>query len=594
MALTSALYTALSGLDVNSRTLDVVGNNIANVNTHAFKSTRANFTSQLTQNLSYGTPPTGDTGGTNPSQVGLGARFVGTQRNFDNGAIQSTGINSDLALEGAGFFIVRQGSASYYTRTGAFDLNAENKMVTPTGAVVQGYGVDSNFNIVKGALEDVVIPVGTLTIAEATNNVNFAGNLNASGVVATTGSVHSSRAFYTDAALTTLADGASEDLTAVGNDLYISDGAGGSFLAIEGGSDTIMSVTGVEKGGKDLGEFKFAFADAAVVPTLGVEVDGYGSTLEDFADFLKTVFGLDNQSINGHDLGGDIAIVNGEFVVTGNEGTTQDLRIETTNFHADPQNPIVGGINTPFVFTKDNSADGESVRTSFVVHDSLGTPLTVDLSFVLQETIPGSGTIWEFVVESAENDDTSRVLGLGVVEFDTNGQFVSASNSAFSMIRANGAETPLTINMNFTSGADTLSALTDISSRLAAVFQDGSPIGTLDAFSVGENGMIVGAFTNGLTRNIGQITLATFSNPEGLVDAGNGVFRPGPNSGAAVEVTPQSFGAARIISGALELSNVDLSQEFVKLITATTGFSASSRVITTSDQLIQQLLTLSR
>ena len=137
MALTSALYTALSGLDVNSHTLDIVGNNIANVNTHAYKSTRANFTTQLAQNISFGTPPGADTGGTNPAQVGLGSRFVGTQRNFANGAIQATGINTDLALEGNGLFIVRQSGQVYFTRNGAFDLNARNELVTTKTCLYQ-------------------------------------------------------------------------------------------------------------------------------------------------------------------------------------------------------------------------------------------------------------------------------------------------------------------------------------------------------------------------------------------------------------------------------------------------------------------------
>jgi flagellar hook protein FlgE len=153
---------------------------------------------------------------------------------------------------------------------------------------------------------------------------------------------------------------------------------------------------------------------------------------------------------------------------------------------------------------------------------------------------------------------------------------------------------PLTINMNFDNGTDAISGLTDTASQLAAVFQDGSPIGTLSQFSIGDDGVIAGSFTNGLTRNIGQVALAKFANNAGLVDAGNNLFRTGPNSGTALVTSPLQFGTGRLVGGALELSNVDLSQEFINMILTSTGYTASSRVITVTDQLIDQLLQLVR
>ncbi|MHC4767880.1 MAG: flagellar hook-basal body complex protein, partial [Planctomycetota bacterium] len=266
------------------------------------------------------------------------------------------------------------------------------------------------------------------------------------------------------------------------------------------------------------------------------------------------------------------------------------------------------GINQPFVMTKTGSSDGESVRTSFVVYDSLGTPLTVDLTFVLQSTTPGAGSTWEFMAESSDNDQLDRIIGLGIVGFDANGRFVSATNQQFSLTRTNGSVSPLTVNMNFDTATDAITALTDSSSNLAAVFQDGSPIGTLSQFSIGDNGVISGSFTNGLTRNIGQVALAKFSNNAGLVDAGNNLFRVGPNSGTALITEPLEFGTGRLVGAALELSNVDLSQEFINMILTSvdlsqefinmiltsTGYTASSRVITVTDQLIDELLLLVR
>ena len=148
--------------------------------------------------------------------------------------------------------------------------------------------------------------------------------------------------------------------------------------------------------------------------------------------------------------------------------------------------------------------------------------------------------------------------------------------------------------MVFDDGTDAISALTDSQSTLAAIFQDGSPIGVLTSFSIGQTGVIEGSFSNGLTRSIGQIALAKFANPGGLVDIGNSQYRTGPNSGAALITEPLAFGTGRLIGGALELSNVDLSQEFINMILASTGYSAASRVISTTNELIDQLLILGR
>jgi flagellar hook protein FlgE len=590
MASMTAMFTGLSGLASNARRLDVIGNNIANVNTTAFKSNRLMFAPTFSRNFSLGTSPSATNGGSNPGQIGLGTTIAGTQRNFGNGAISATGVLTDMAIEGDGFFVVREGGEMLYTRAGAFQRNEANDLVSLTGGRVMGYTVDTQFNIVEGNLVELNIPVGTLTLAEATRRVTLNGNLNASGDVATTGSVHTSAAMYSTAALDVEMTG-NEDLTAGGTDLYVSDGAGGSTLAIEGGSNTIITISGVEKGGKNLGTFTFGFMDAATAAARGV--DSFGSTINDFLSFLEDIFGLSDATVGGQSLGGSIAINgNGEIVITGNEGTVQDLSISGSSLTA--ASDTSNGLSQPFSLSKTGAADGESVRTSFIVYDSLGTPLTVDLTFVLQSTTPNGGTTWMFLAESSDNDALSRVIGQGVVTFDSTGKFVSASDDTFSLVRTNGAVSPLNVTMNFATASDAISALTDSTSNVAAMYQDGSPMGTLANFSIGADGAISGAFTNGLTRTIGQVVLAKFSNPEGLVDAGNNLFRVGPNSGSALIARPTEFGTGRVIGGALELSNVDLSQEFINMILASTGYSASSRVISTTNELIQQLLVLGR
>ncbi|MEM1072713.1 MAG: flagellar hook-basal body complex protein, partial [Planctomycetota bacterium] len=119
-------------------------------------------------------------------------------------------------------------------------------------------------------------------------------------------------------------------------------------------------------------------------------------------------------------------------------------------------------------------------------------------------------------------------------------------------------------------------------------------IGTLSSYSVAPDGIITGTFSNGLLRSLGQVAIADFTVPEGLVEIEQNLYRPGPNSGPAIITEPLELGTGRVVSGALETSNVDLGEEFIELILASTGYSASSRVIRTSDELIQQLLVLGR
>ena len=365
MASTTALFTGLSGLISNSRRLDVIGNNISNVNTTAFKSNRMQFTPTFSRNFSLGTAPGANSGGTNPGQIGLGVTVAGTQRNFNNGAIGATGVATDVAIEGDGFFIVDLAGTRHFTRAGNFVRNPQNELVTQSGARVMGFGVDEQFNVIEGNLVSLAVPVGTLTLAEASRNVIFNGNLNASGQVGTTGSVHTSRAWYTDAAMAIPVD-ANTDLSTT--DIYMSDGAGGSVLAFDSSvNPKSITVSGIEKGGKDLGSKTFAFS---ATPVAGA--DSNGVLLSDFTDFIKDVLGLDNSAVgSASNLGGNVVInASGQLVITGNEGTVQDLALETADFVV---NAPGAGSGQPLVLQKSGPANGESVRTSFVVYDSLGT-----------------------------------------------------------------------------------------------------------------------------------------------------------------------------------------------------------------------------
>ena len=574
MALTSTLFTGLSGLDVNQTRLNVVGNNIANVNTVAFKSSRVLFKPQFYVTDSGGAPPDADFGGTNPSQRGLGAVVATIEKDFSTGALEPTGKATDLAIDGDGFFIV-QGSEQRYTRDGSFSLNSANELVTGSGEFVQGFGVDADGNVAPGRLDNITIPLGTTTVARPTTRAMLEGNLNANGPVASGASILTSQVLTTVGGLaaptsaTLLTDLASA--TAPATPLM----AAGNVFTLEG-----------QKAGRTLPAGTFTVSAA--------------STVQDLLNFYRDGLGIDTTvpddgnpatPLPGGAIEADPLNPTGaRLVVTGNLGSANALSLAGDAF-------VNQSGGAPFTFADGTNAAGiasnpagESVHTSMVVYDSLGTPLSVDVTAVL-ESKSDAGNTWRFYAASGDDTDTALNLGNGTLTFGSDGQLLSSSGTTINIDRAaTGAATPLAVDLDFGS----MTSLTSRSSELLMTTQDGSAIGTLNAFNVGADGTITGSFSNGLTRTLGQVAMAVFSNPTGLVDKGGNQFAAGANSGAAVITSPLALGAGQIRSGALELSNVDLSEEFINLIISSTGFSASSRVITTSDQLLTELLNSSR
>jgi flagellar hook protein FlgE len=583
MASTTALLTGLTGLTSNAARLEVIGNNISNVNTNSFKSSRAVFASTFSRSLGLGTGPTGVNGGTNPSQIGLGVSIAGTQRNFTSGSISPTGINTDIAIEGGGFFAVQRGSEQLYTRNGSFILNSANELVNQSGDRILGFGTDSNFNIIAGQVAPLSIPVGTLTIAEATQNVFFAGNLDVDNKgLPTQGSLLLFDQPFNDQATSTPLAGPATLL--LGN---LEDPANlGTALFPVGGEPYTISISGAKKGEK-------------VVPAGSLSVDAT-TTLQDYLDFIDDVYGVASGLTNpdGAIAGAQYNPATGVVSVVGNAGSFNDLTLIASNLTM--IDTTGAPITNPFSITQNGTtglADGESIRTSFIVYDSLGTPLTVDMTLAF-DSASSTGTTWRYFLDTPDKidpTDPSISLGTGLVQFDTSGQLLTQGGIQMSLPRVGtGAESPTPIKLNFINGDNAVTALVDTDSSLGAISQDGSPIGTLKTFSVGSDGVITGGFSNGLTRSLGQISVATFTNAAGLVESGNNLFRVGANSGSPLVTTAGQFGTGKMVGGALELSNVDLGQQFIEMILTTTGYSASSRVITTADQLLQQLVQIVR
>jgi flagellar hook protein FlgE len=560
MGLTSAMYTALTGLNVNQSRIETIGNNIANVNTTAFKGSRTMFQTQFSNTLSAGTAPGDETGGTNPTQYGLGASVAATQKMFTPGSIETTGIASDVAIEGAGFFVVREGNGrQLYTRDGSFAVNSANQLVTVDGKFVRGFAVDQNFNIIPSVLSDLTIPLGTLTVARATSNVALDGDLSAAGTIATAGSVTTTQALVDGNGASATGGTALTDLRAAS--------APGVALFSAGNS---LTVSGATKGGRE-------------IPPATFVVGTTGNTLDDFARWLQSTLGI--QTGGGVPGNPGVTIQNGALVVTGNAGEPNAIGITQSNILSDN-----AGTPLPFQFTDVSPAVGSGVYTAFTVYDSLGTPVMVQATFTLEST-PNTGPVWRYYLESPDGSGASRAIGTGTASFDNFGNLVSASGNQFTIDRSGtGAATPI----NFTLELSSLNGLSTQTSNVILGQQDGYPPGTLSNYSVQADGTIVGTFTNGLSRTLGQLALATFANEQGLVSEADDTYSVGPNAGEPAIVAPGEFGAGKVLGGALELSNVDLSREFIGLITSSTGFQASSRVISVSNDLLDALLLVVR
>ena len=543
--------------------MDVIGNNVANVNTAGFRSSRVLFRTAFAQTLSIGTAPTGGLGGVNPMQVGLGTTVGTTTTNFSQGSIETTGVPSDLAVSGNGFFVVRDGSGRpYYTRDGSFNLGADQVLTNSLGMRVQGWMADDNFDITpSGTVGQIEIPLGSMRLALATQNVYLTGNLNSDGLVGTQGSLLSTQALVDNS--TGLAATAGTLLT------DLTDGGGVPFFAV--GDALTLSGT---KGARDLPASTFTVTAASTLG--GVDPSA------DMAAWLEAALGLNNSAGVPGSAGITIDGVTGALAIEGNYGTANDL--------SDVMISSSGAIARPFAVAKSQSADGESGFTPFMVYDSLGNEIDVSMTFAF-ESVTSTGNTWRWYAESPDDTDISRVVGSGTVTFDTNGTFLARSNDLVVIDRDNtGTQTPLSIAPDL----EQITQLASDTSEVALTLQDGAPEGTLNEYAIGGNGIISGIFTNGLVADLAQIALATFANNQGLFAIGDNMFSPGPNAGAPQVGSPGSFGSGTLVSGALEQSNVDLANEFVNLIVTQTGYTANSRVISSSNDMLAELLNIIR
>jgi flagellar hook protein FlgE len=572
MGLTSALNTSLNGLVLNETTIDVVGNNIANAGTNGFKSSNVLFQTQLARTLSAGSKPTADNGGTNPRQIGLGSSVASIVKDFTQGSITNSSSPSDLAIQGDGFFIVDGPNGEQYTRNGNFALNSESLLANAQGLRLQGYGVDKDFNLVSTQLSNIEIPIGTLNVAQQTQNASLNGALLPTGTIASQGS------HLLSEALTDTAAGDPTTDPIDGTTLLTSVYGSGSATPLFTAGETVSF--GARKGGRSI-----------VPATLDVSAT---TTVQDLLNLMDQSIGVASTGIppipddpNRLPAPGPpgIEVIAGRIQVTGNSGTINDIEFSFGDLTSN-------GTTVPIGFTKDQSAVGESAVTDFLVYDSLGEAVTIKFSATLESTTTSS-TTYRYYIESADDSDVDVVLANGTLVFDSLGKVTSGGNTSFSIDRNDtAAVSPMQISLDLTSISGISSAAAG--STLSLQQQDGSSPGTLTSFVIGEDGTISGIFDNGISRTLGQVVLARFSNPQGLVESGNNTFVEGAGSGTASFATPGTFGVGSLRSGAIELSNTDIGRNLVDLILASTNYRGNARVISSIQQLVDELLVLGR
>jgi flagellar hook protein FlgE len=554
------------------------GNNPANSQTVGFKQSDIAFVTQFLQTFSLGSGPTGTNGGTNPLQTGLGVRVGAVTPEFTQGTIEISASPLDLAIQGEGFFMVENSDGErLYTRNGQFKLNADNELVTITGERVLGYGVDDDFVLEPTTLVPLTIPVGTAMVATPTRNVFMQGVLTPSGDTATSAGV---------AQTATLAPSGGGPLTAGTLLTDVVDTSIGPTPLFDLGS---LEYTG-RKGGRLLEPRTLQITATSTVQDLMnflQEASGIQTTAND--PLMPT--SLNNIPTEVGTLSPGISIVNGQIRIVSNNGEANAIDLDASSLRL---TTATNNLLTPNLgFTTLQEGVGQGAVSDFLAYDSLGNAVNVRVTAVL-ESVVDNVTTYRWFAESGDNSPatgSSIVAGTGLVTFDGDGQLISAANNTVNVQRFNNsALDPLSFDLDFSE----VSGLAAPEATLAAARQDGSPPGTLTSYLVGEDGLLVGVFSSGVVRDLGQLRLANFANPAGLVQVGENQFRQGLNSGLPIEGNPNTFGMGSLLGGALELSNTDVGQNMIDLVLATTQYRSNARVISTAQQLFDELLNLRR
>ena len=681
-----SMYSGVAGLKGHQTKMDVVGNNIANVNTTGFKSGRVTFADTLSQTTSNASAPTGNIGGTNPKQIGLGVGVSTIDTLFTDGSVQATGKNTDLCLSGNGLFVVKSGNEEYYTRNGAFEFDANGTYVMPgSGMKVQGYmAVNGDLSGAAGTPGDITIQNGQSMEAVSTTTATYSKNLKADmegykidkAIVKYADGSQETVANYTPA---TVYEGTITLTTDTGTTIEVDDTAAFDFttgqslagralwtkkiesvsasstgtvdLTLDTGTGATL-VSGGNIQGLTSGTYNYngSFTLSGTIETNGVTAVGPAT---DPNSILRITFDLDSsfgtsagQQVvvevprpeSGSYSDGDTVSFSGFKIVgmtaaagaTVNcaDGRTDELQSnltvssatqtyaragrasdgniatitrngEGTSYHYN--NKIVssvdivdtsGAVMTGLVGKNYSASDTfyNSITTTVTIYDSDSGTHAVPVVFTKKA---GAESTWEMTLaggsdsySKTEDDGTTMEVALTKTDlvFDEKGKYVSGDASlAISYSGSRAVEdTTVTLNLNgLTQFADTSTISNEV---------DGNTFGTLKSVAIDSSGVITGVYTNGIRRNEAKVAIATFSNLAGLTKTGGSLYQVSNNSGS---VSYDGTGCT-ITASALEMSNVDIANEFSDMIITQRGFQSNSKVITVSDEMLETMINMKR
>lgn len=558
-----ALSSGVTGMQAHQKMLDVAGNNLANVNTTAFKSSRVTFAEMLGQTIQQASQPTDRVGGTNPQQMGSGVTLANITADIGQGSIVNTGNPLDVAIEGEGYFVLSDGEGSVYTRAGTFGVDENGHLVDPgTGYRVQRIGLTGEQDGFQVAGDTSIrVPYDVALPANQTAEVTLTGNLSSDATGVDRAQVLTSNLAYTRG---------DEDATEATEIDQLDQFSGGSDpggeLAL--GETGTITISGYHKDGT-------AFSSG-----LTFAVDG-STTVADFVNHLNT------NVLNG----ATASFTSGRIRITDDESgySKSDIQFAYSG---------TGSLATPPYFELTTVGGDEVKNVNIAVYDSQGGKHVLSAALVRTDTV----NTWDMVLTSVTGNiqevtpDNRRVSGLA---FDPQtGSLVGIPETEmaqFVMTFNHDVAHPQTIGLNFGT-AGSFDGLTQFAGNSTAVAreQDGYEAGSLSAVSVNNEGVLIGAFTNGVKKDLATLQIALFKNPAGLQSAGGGYFVPSANSGGAVATQAMSTGAGTIHGSALEKSNADVATEFVNLIQAQNGFQANARTIRVANEILRELTNLIR
>lgn len=549
--MSSSLLAGVSGLTAAQDLLDVVGNNLANLNTTGFKSQTPLFSDLLYQTLSPASASSKGNG-TNPIQVGYGAMTSTIDTNYTQGALTTTGNPLDVAIQGKGFFLANNGTQNLYTRAGAFNIDAAGYLVDPaTGYLIQRVGAVGQASATSPGFQtagnsNIQIPMGTGIPAKATANVTLTGNLSAQAAGPQAQLLTSATPFQSGGGPATTA-------TLINN---LSD-----IQTPFGATDSLV-LQGITASG------------ATVNTTFGV---GPATTLGTLIGDINTAFPGSTASLDA----------NGNLIVKSNTTGPSKLQVSISDAAGDvgsePWNSHALQVTTA-------GAAGATVNTAIQVYDTQGTAHTLSLVFQKQ-----ANNTWNMTASIPASDGTMVNSTVSGITFNPDGSFQNVGGSGNISFTVNGLPTPQTVNFNFGS-PNAFNGLTQFggASSAGATAQDGYAAGTLSSVSIAQDGTINGLFTNGQTFPLAQLAIATFTNPEGLSRVGQNYFQSTINSGVPLVSGGLAGNAGSVQGGALESSNVDVSLQFTQLITGQQAYEVNSRSISINNQVIQDLVNIIR